>query len=104
MPAVFASDQPQAKGVTGQMCTLFGICPRGALDMFFELMAGMEGNDTPGFNGNGFASAWIATRTGRFGANLEITKTRDFDVFTINQFLRDQIKKSVDHVLGLALV
>ena len=69
-----------------------------------DLMAGMEGNDTTGFNGNGFASAWVSTRTSRFGAILEITKTRDFDVFTINQFLRDQIKKSVDHVLGLTLV
>jgi hypothetical protein len=71
------------------MCTLFGICAKGALDVFFELMAGVKGHDATGFNGYGFTCAWIATRASSFGTNLEVAKTRDFDVFTIDQFLGD---------------
>ena len=74
------------------------------LDLVFELVAGVESYYPARRNRNGFTGARITARTRLFGADLKITEARYFDVNPCNQLLNHELKESVHHVFGLALV
>src|SRR5689334_9911119 len=64
----------------------------------------MKSDYTAGLDRNGFAGAGLAAGTRRLGADLEIAKTGNFYIVAIDQAVRDQVKKRVDHVFRFALV
>lgn len=74
------------------------------LNLFLEFMTGMKSNDSTGLDGNRLTGTWITPRARSLGSNLKVAKTGDFDVIAIHQALGHKVKKSVDHVLGLALI
>ena len=55
-------------------------------------------------DGNGLPRAGVAAGAGSFGPNLEIAKPGNFHVISVNQAVRNQIKKRIDHVLGFAFI
>ena len=69
-----------------------------------ELVACMKGGHTPGFNGDQFTGARVATWPRRFLTNLEIAKAGDFDIRSLYQLRRNQVKERINHVLRFALV
>ena len=64
----------------------------------------MKSHHPARLDGNGFTGARVSARSRRLGPDLEVAKTRKLDVLAVHQALRNQVKESVDHVLGLALV
>lgn len=82
--------------LAGQRCLV--------LDLVFELVAGVESHHPPRRNRDGFTGTRIATRTRFFGTDLEIAEASNLDVGARNQLLHHELKESVHHVFGLALV
>ena len=59
----------------------------GFLNLVFELMACMKCDDSSRFDWNGLPSSWIATRSRRLGANLEVSKSGYLHILAICQTL-----------------
>ena len=74
------------------------------LDLVFELVAGVESHHPARRNRDGFTGTGIAARTRLFGAYLEIAEASNLDVSTRNKLLDHELKESVHHIFGLALV
>ena len=77
---------------------------RKTLYLLFELVAGVESHHATRLDGDRFTGARVASWTWRLGANLEISKAGNFDIIAIDQAVRDQIEKCIDHVFGFAFV
>ena len=67
-------------------------------------MAGVKGHDTTRRDGDFLPSFWIPARTLRFVTQLKISEARQLYAVTGFQGVTDFLKKSFDHVFGLALV
>src|SRR6476660_3708149 len=75
-----------------------------ALDLFLELVAGVEGDDPARLDRDRLAGARIPAGAWRLGADLEVAEARDLDVLAFDQAAGDEVEEGVDHVLRLALV
>ncbi len=73
------------------------------LNFFFQLVPGMKGHHTTGFDGNSLDGFGITPGALCLAAYLEIAKTGYLDIMAINQTARHQIKKGINHVFGFAL-
>src|SRR5687768_12940965 len=73
-------------------------------DHRLQLLAGMEGDDPAGADGDFLAGLGVAARALRLVAQLEVTEARELDALAALERAPDLLEKRLDHVLGLALV
>src|SRR5688572_27162262 len=73
-------------------------------DHCLEFLAGVEGDNAAGADGNLLAGLGVAARPLRLVAQLEVAEARELYAFAALERAADLLEEGLDHVLGLALV
>src|SRR3954471_10799282 len=82
----------------------FSVAIEGLLDQALQLLAGVEGDDAAGRDGDLLAGLGVAAGPLGLLSQLEVAETGELDHLPPLEGDADLLEEGLDHVLGLALV